>query len=99
VTKTIWKFPLAEWKDAIYTVAMPEDARVLTVARQGDGWFVWAIVDPLADIEKRYFQVIGTGWEFEDDYDDNYKTQVARRYVTTLFEYSFVWHLFEIVPE
>ena len=55
--KTIWKFTLAPG----FGVPMPIGAEVLHAAGQGADVCVWALVDPTAPEERRYFDVYGTG--------------------------------------
>jgi hypothetical protein len=85
--KTIWKFPPAVVSPI--RIDMPKGAEVLTVQRQNELACLWAIVDPNADKEARYFEVHGTG---NDLYDN---MGVERKYVGTFQAPPFVWHVFE----
>jgi hypothetical protein len=60
----IWKFPL---KREINTIEMPTGAMIMTVANQQDNPTLWAMVDPKAPKEVRTFQVIGTGFDFNQE--------------------------------
>ena len=57
--KTIWKFAF-EINDEI-VIEMPKGAKILTVQVQNGLAFIWALVDPDAEKEKRYFDLYGTG--------------------------------------
>jgi hypothetical protein len=48
---------------------------------------MWALVDTDAQIEPRTFEVVGTGWELDEN----------MFYIGTCLEGSFVWHIMEIV--
>lgn len=85
--KTIWKFPLAAVSP--YSVRMPKGAEVLTVQRQDKMACIWAMVDPDADTENRYFEIYGTGNPIHED------TALSRRYIGTFQVSPFVWHVFE----
>jgi hypothetical protein len=47
---------------------------------------IWALVDPNAEDEPRWFAVVGTGEPFDE-------TNMI--YIGTYQESPFVWHLFE----
>ena len=61
---TIWKFPLPIGDEV--SVAMPEGAKVLTVAAVGEAPFVWVLVDVSAPTVERRFAVRGTGHPLGD---------------------------------
>lgn len=86
--RAIWKFalPLADRLN----VKMPKGARLLTFQVQDGHLCLWAEVNTLADVEKRYFAVFGTGHEMprEMGYSDVY--------VGTWQQEQFVWHLYEV---
>lgn len=60
---TIWKFQV-RIEDA-FTLEMPKGAKILSVQTQGNTPCLWAMVDPQAEKQKRYFSVFGTGFPFE----------------------------------
>lgn len=84
--KTIWKYSL----DGIMSeIQMPLDAQVLTVQTQnGQGHFLWALVNPMNDLETRKFTIVGTGNPFDS---------ADTKYIGTFQDVPFVWHLFEIM--
>jgi len=84
--KKIYKYPLTD----IQSVVLPKGAQVLKVGMQGDQMMIWAMVDENpAEFIERKFEVLGTGDSF--DYDKkNY------RYIDSIFDRPFVWHVFEI---
>lgn len=63
MTLEIWKFTLHPLTNL---VDMPDHARVLSVAFQGDDLRVWAVVVPSNMPRKRGFFVAGTGWPCDD---------------------------------
>lgn len=60
--KTIWKFTL---KPEI-TLEMPKGAQVLSVREQGEDICLGALVDPMAEKERRNFVSFGTGHDVPD---------------------------------
>ena len=48
---------------------------------------MWALVDTERSTESRYFEVVGTGWELDDNMS----------YIGTFFADDFVWHIMEVV--
>ena len=81
--KQIWKFKVGS------IIEMPKGAEILTVKMQSSfDTCLWALVDSEKETEKREFEIIGTGQEFDSD---------NRKYVGTWQDGPFVWHLFEVV--
>lgn len=66
-------------------------AEILHIGIQYDEWYIWAKVDITRETELRYFVMIGTGWEFPDEYS-------AFNYLNTFMDGPFVWHWFEATP-
>jgi len=85
--KTIWKFPINVVGHGF--IAMPKGAEILTVQTQDDAPFIWAVVNPDAEKEDRYFEVYGTGHPIYQDMGVN------RKYIGTFQQPPLVWHLFE----
>jgi hypothetical protein len=85
--RTIWKFEIAIVAPGL--IRMPKGAEILTVQTQHGVPCVWAIVDPQAEKEDRYFEILGTG---QPVYEGE---EVDRAYVGTFQQPPFVWHLFE----
>ncbi len=56
---TIHKYPASGSKR--FTLRMPKGAQVLGVHLQYGDPQIWALVDPAADKEERYFRAYGTG--------------------------------------
>jgi hypothetical protein len=67
VKREIWKYPIEPSARTSIVLLMPLGAVVLSVGVQGDNAVLWASVDPSAPERKRYFVVVGTGWEFDDE--------------------------------
>jgi hypothetical protein len=82
--KVIYKYELKS------EVLLPKDAMVLKAGMQGNGMFIWVLVDPNEKTHiQRTFEVIGTGHPF--DYG-----RMEYRFVDTIFDGPFVWHIWEV---
>ena len=82
--KTIWKYPLSEK----CSFAMPQGAKILTVARQNDESCLWALVDSEAPLCRRTFVMLGTGHEI---LENNLTFLGSVQYI----EGAIVMHVFE----
>jgi hypothetical protein len=83
MAKQIWKYSL----DNI--IEMPKGAEILTVDIQNGQMFnaqMWVKVNTENEMEKRMFEVIGTGQNFDD---------TNKKYIGTYQDGPFVWHVFE----
>jgi len=83
--KQIWKYKVEN------VIEMPKEAEILSVQIQNGQMFnacIWVKVNPENELEKREFEVIGTGHSFEDS---------NKQYIGTYQDGPFVWHLFENV--
>jgi hypothetical protein len=82
----IWKFPLGN--GGKQEIIMPKGAEVLTVQTQQTTGHacLWAMCDPDGERQVRTFHVVGTGQEMPKDFG---------RYVGTIQQEIFVWHIFE----
>jgi hypothetical protein len=87
--KTIWKFNLT-LTDLQY-IEMPKAAEVLTIQWQNEQACLWALVNPNAEKETRYFEIHSTGNPILES--DNRE----RKYIGTIQQLLFVWHVFERV--
>jgi len=64
--RTIWKYTVpAIHRSGHSCLPMPRGAKVLSVQVQGTAPVLWAMVDPDAPKEERFFQIVGTGWDFD----------------------------------
>jgi hypothetical protein len=84
MAKQIWKYSLEN------VIEMPKGAEILTIDIQNGQMFnaqMWVKVNTENETEKRMFEVIGTGQNFDD---------TNRKYVGTYQDGPFVWHVFEI---
>ena len=79
---TVYKYALGRGD-----VVMPRNARVLTVNAQNGEFYLWAEVDTEQETEIRHFDTYGTGWEIKN---------TNCRFVGTIFEGAFVWHVYEM---
>lgn len=86
--KQIWKFSFQQSRLAGREIAMPEKAEILTVQMQNDEITLWAICDPEAKKVTRKFDIVGTGWAY--NFAD-------KKYIGTVQDGAYVWHLFEIL--
>lgn len=59
MNRAVWKYvlPIHDWP----SLAMPEGARVVAVAEQGEALCLWADVDTDAPLCVRQFRLAGTG--------------------------------------
>ena len=83
MAKQIWKYSLEN------IIEMPKGAEILTIDIQNGQMFnaqMWVKVDTENEMEKRMFEVIGTGQNFDD---------TNKKYVGTYQDGPFVWHVFE----
>ena len=82
--KVIFKYELTS------EVLLPKGALILRAGTQGDTMFIWALIDPNEKEHiEREFIVVGTGHPFEYEY-------LKHRFVDTVFDGPFVWHIFEV---
>lgn len=84
---TIWKFPFPI-HDRL-ALEMPTGARILAVQMQGTAPCLWALVDPDAKPQSRFFYIFGTGHPVPD--------KKIGAFVGTfqMAGGALVWHLFE----
>ena len=71
-------------------VGMPEGAKILSAQFQGANLYIWAMVDPSKEIERRNFRIFGTG-------HCPVRRRRPRQYVASYgaADGRCVWHLFE----
>ena len=88
---TIWKVPIKPTDEQ--TISLPKDAVILTIQIQNENPYLWALVNPAAELENRYIQIFGTG------YPINYDTPISRKYITTfqMANGQIVFHAFELL--
>jgi hypothetical protein len=72
-------------------VRIPQGAQILDAQLQGQRLFLWALIDPGAELVGRQVHVVGTGWEIPPQYGE-------LLYVSTFQDAGFVWHVF-LSPE
>jgi hypothetical protein len=63
--KSVWKFPVAITDEQ--TIQLPRGSEPLTVQLQGGEPFLWARVDPSAEMAAFAVRLTGTGHPLEDD--------------------------------
>lgn len=90
----IWKFPITKSESSTIEIEMPKGADVLTAQAQKTLPCIWAIVDPEAPKETRYFQLIFTGKSMPE-----FEEGKQRMYISSFQSDNglIVYHLFEIL--
>lgn len=90
MNKTIWKYPITH-PDRV-EIEMPKGAELLTIQCQDNTPTIWALVNPdkELDLEKRNFELFGTGHDVPCDMG------IERKYINTFqMNTGLVFHLFE----
>lgn len=81
-----------------HEIEMPQGAQVLSVGWQQNGIvngvYLWALVDPDAELEKRRFAIIGTGHEFSEED----AAHLGTVHSLTPQGANLVLHIFEVAP-
>jgi hypothetical protein len=80
----------------IIVLTLPKGAEVLSVQEQFDDVAMWAIVNPEAVSEKRYFECYGTGHQMKI-----LELGYVRKHIST-FQMSggnYVFHFFELIKQ
>lgn len=89
MNKTIWKFTLDLVDEQ--QVSLPKDAEILSVQVQNGNICLWALVDPEAEKETRYFEIFRTGHLIYCD------MRIERKFIGTVqisYESKLVFHVF-----
>jgi hypothetical protein len=88
---TVYKYELKLTDEQ--SVNLPKGAEVLTIQVQHDTPCLWAMVDPNAPKEARFFETFGTGHVIRTDMG------VERSYIGTyqIHDGALVFHVFERV--
>ena len=84
--RSIWKYKIL--KDGCFH-GIPKNSNFLAVSMQGRDICLWVEVAVEAPTEKRWFRVVGTGWDLPDDVID---------YIGTVQQGDCVWHVYEYQP-
>lgn len=85
--KTVYKYRIGV-KDVV-TISLPKEAEILSIQMQSNELYLWALVDTENALEDRYIEVFGTGQGIYSD------VGIERKYITTVQQSSYVWHIFE----
>ena len=82
--KTVYKYRV----DGATEIRVPVGSKVIHVGMQNGAPYIWVEVstNPHLDIEGRYFEIAGTGWEIEDD----------AVHIGSVIDGAFVWHIYEV---
>lgn len=89
--KTIYKYELLPAGSNAISIEMAEGAEILCAQSQFAGAFLWALVDPVRPLVKRYFHVFGTGHRIDE--------ALSLQYIGT-FQLEggvLVFHVFEVL--
>lgn len=89
--REIWKYPLGTGENRLIVIAMPTGSQVLTAQMQDGIACVWAIVNPRAEKVPVRFRVFGTSIPIHD--------LAGWRFVNTVQEDEYVWHIFQEVSQ
>ena len=79
--RTIWKFEV----NPPGLIEMPKGSIILHAAFQNKALKVWVLVDPVQNRVTRKINVYGTGHNIPEG---------AGKFISTVFEGPFVWHIF-----
>lgn len=71
-----------------FTLQLPKGAKIISFQLQKETPVIWAIVNEQLELETRYFEIVGTGFDF---------ISTCREYIGSIQQDIFVWHLFEDV--
>lgn len=87
--KKIFKYTFLIVRDI--QLVLPKNAEILSVQLHDGEPCMWALVDPDAATETRYFKIHGTGHEVTA-----IEPYQQRIHISTFQDGEYVWHLFEI---
>ena len=87
--RTVYKYPIPVTD--VVRLDLPIGAELLHVAPQGEHVCLWALVEPLAEQERRVFLVRGTGQPIADD------LKLVHVGTFLIQSGSLVFHLFEVL--
>jgi hypothetical protein len=89
--KVIYKYGLHITDEQL--IPMPIGAEILTAQIQNGDPQLWALCDPLQELETRRIRVLGAGNSVSDD------EKITMKYISTiqLYEGRLVFHVFESV--
>ncbi len=86
----VFKYPVRV--DDHLTIELPRGAELLSFQCQGEQPCLWALVDPKAEMVKRYFRFVGTGHPIEEP------SEVLRFIGTAQMQGgALIWHMFEVI--
>lgn len=72
-------------------IKMPVGAKILHAGMQGNGMFIWAMVDDTQPEETRRFITLPTGMAIADDLLGDLV------HISTVQAPPYVWHVFEVI--
>jgi len=86
--REVYKYPLQWLIGAVQKLPIPSEADVLTAQIQGGALVIWASTPVNYKATGRAFKILGTG---------NGEVYSNDRYISTVQEGAFVWHVFEVI--
>lgn len=90
MTLKIYKYPI-ELKDD-QEVYLPEEAEILRIDDRFGVITIWALVDTDNPHEKRRIKIYGTGHDIKEE------DLGSLEFVNTIFQGTFVWHVYQGKP-
>ena len=87
MVRTVWKYPLPLVQ--FLMLELPAGAKILKVAQQGKGVFLWALGDPEAPVERVHLRVVSAGTEIVEDDAEHVES-------FSLPGSGFVFHVFRL---
>ena len=87
--KRVLKFALNQPSEHVFGIDLPIGAEFMTAAYQGEMPQAWFLCPMDAKSDPRIFLIVGTGWEIHN--------KGEWKYLQTLFQGPYVWHLFELL--
>jgi hypothetical protein len=88
--RKIFKYPVPI--DDVFSLNLPEGAKILSFQAQGERPTIWVLVNPDAPPTRRQFRLAGTGHPISD-----YEDELQFVGTCQMKGGSLVWHLFELI--
>lgn len=76
--------------DDYFSLDLPKDAKILSVASQDRTGQMWVLVNPGNKTERRNFRLADTGQKIDDD-------EATLNFIGTFHHTGYVGHVFEII--
>lgn len=86
MSRRIWKYQIPFYHRTVAPFAIPERARLVHVAAEGDSVSLWFEVAPENPKEPRVFEIFGTGHSIPESAGDYVGTVIAPPLVLHVYE-------------